>query len=262
MKARAEQVLVALERGIQHGERLGQRLLRLGDRLGLALVGRGHEHVDQDGEQGLLDLGHAPEAPLVAARLVLGARRPEAVLVEALGEIEVDRHQFEQLEVAVDQRRHLAVGIDLQILGRLQVLHLHAHVLERNVELVCDPERAGGARSGRSVDLYGHASSPKPFSRRARARRHIAVAMAEPFGHHRCEILVRPGDPAAGAHSIARRRGRRLGRLAAAQRPRRAHDELAELDDADVGRAEVLAGAVLDRALAVLDRGVLLAHAR
>src|SRR5690348_7304212 len=90
---------------------------------------------------------------------------------------------------------------------------------------------------------------------------HITVAMAEPFGHHRCEILVRPGNPAAGAHSIARRRGRRLGRLAAAQRPCGTHDELAELDDADVGRAEVLAGAVLDWALAVLDRGVLLAHA-
>src|SRR6185503_10403206 len=89
---------------------------------------------------------------------------------------------------------------------------------------------------------------------------YIAVAMAEPFGHHRCEILVRPGDPAAGAHSIARRRARRLGRLAAAKSPGRAHDQLAELDDADVGRAEMLARAVLDRALAVLYGGILLAH--
>jgi hypothetical protein len=50
-------------------------------------------------------------------------------------------------------------------------------------------------------------------------------------------------------------------RLAAlAQGARGAHDELAELDDAEVGRPEMLPGAVLDRALAVLDGGVLLAH--
>src|SRR5512142_679303 len=101
---------------------------------------------------------------------------------------------------------------------------------------------------------------PSPLVSEPVLAAHITMAMAEPFGHHRCEILVRPGDPAAGAHSIARRRGCRLGRLAAAQCPGRPHDELAELDDADVGRAEMLARAVLDRTLAVLDGGVLLAH--
>ena len=47
-EARAQQIVAALQRAVQHAERLGQRLLRLGDGVGLALVGRGHEHVDQD----------------------------------------------------------------------------------------------------------------------------------------------------------------------------------------------------------------------
>src|SRR5262249_29391822 len=89
----------------------------------------------------------------------------------------------------------------------------------------------------------------------------IAIAMAEALGHHRGEILVGRRDPAAGAHSVALGVARLLRSFAGRQCPGRSHDQLAELDDADVGRTEMLAGAVLHRALAVLDRGVLLADA-
>jgi hypothetical protein len=139
---RAEEILAVLQGAVQYVKRLGQRLLRLDDGLGLALVGRRHEHVDQDGEEGPLDLGHAPEAPLMADRLVLETGREESFLAVLGGEIEVDRHRFEELEVAVDQGRHLAVGIDLQVVGVLEILHLHGDVLERYVELVHDPQCA------------------------------------------------------------------------------------------------------------------------
>jgi hypothetical protein len=73
--------------------------------------------------------------------------------------------------------------------------------------------------------------------------------------------LSGPGDPAARAHGIFLRCPCSLRLLALLQRPGGAHDELAELDDPEVGRAEMLARAVLDRPLAVLDRRILLADA-
>ena len=45
------------------------------------------------------------------------------------------------------------------------------------------------------------------------------------------------------------------------QRAGRLHHQLAEMHDAEIGRAEMLTGAVGDRALAVLHRGVLLGDA-
>src|ERR1700680_3350203 len=85
--------------------------------------------------------------------------------------------------------------------------------------------------------------------------------MAETLGHYLGKFLVRPGDPAARAHGIFFRCPCSLRFLALLQRPRGAHDELAELDDAEIGRTEMFPGAILDRALAVLDRRVLLADA-
>jgi len=102
----------------------------------------------------------------MAHRLVLEAGRQEAVLVVLGRKIEIDRHRLEQLEVAVDQRRHLAVRIDLEIVGRLEVLHLERDMLERNVEFMHDPERTCGARSGGTVNLNRHCvCSPKGVGR-------------------------------------------------------------------------------------------------
>src|SRR5882757_9250715 len=89
----------------------------------------------------------------------------------------------------------------------------------------------------------------------------IAMPMAETLGHYLGDILVRPGDPGARTHDIFLRGLCSLRRLAFLQCPSGAHDELAELDDADIGRPEMFPGAVLDRALAVLDGRVLLADA-
>src|SRR5688500_14084187 len=85
--------------------------------------------------------------------------------------------------------------------------------------------------------------------------------MSETLGHDGGKILVRIGDPAAGTHGIFARSACRFRLIALPQGARRPHDELAELDNADVGRSEMFPGAVLDRTLAVLDGGVLLAHA-
>src|SRR5882757_8962978 len=85
------------------------------------------------------------------------------------------------------------------------------------------------------------------------------MPMAETLGHDLGDILVRPGDPGARTHGIFLRSLCSLRRLAFLQCPSGAHDELAELDDADIGRPEMFPGAVLDRALAVLDGRVLLA---
>ena len=76
------------------------------------------------------------------------------------------------------------------------------------------------------------------------------------------EILGLVGDAGAGAHGVAVLMRQMRGSLALLQRAGGVHDELAELHDAEIGRAEMLAGAVGDRALAVLDRGVLLATRR
>src|SRR5262249_46715156 len=88
----------------------------------------------------------------------------------------------------------------------------------------------------------------------------IAVAMTEALRHDRGEVLAGIGHPAAGAHGVARCRRSRARLFAPCKRTGRAHQEFAKLDHANVGRAKVLAGAVVDWTLAILDSGVLLAY--
>src|SRR5512139_921728 len=85
--------------------------------------------------------------------------------------------------------------------------------------------------------------------------------MTETFGHDCSEILAWIGDPGAGSHGISLSSLCRFRLIALLQGTGRTHHELAELDDAEIGRTEMLPGAVLDRALAVLDRRVLFADA-
>src|SRR5262245_24316862 len=83
--------------------------------------------------------------------------------------------------------------------------------------------------------------------------------MAETFGHDLRQTLVRRGHPAARAHRVTFCSLRRSWFLPVAKGAGGAHHELAELDNAEVGGAKMLPGAILDRTLAVLDGGVLLA---
>src|SRR5215475_15164863 len=83
--------------------------------------------------------------------------------------------------------------------------------------------------------------------------------MAETLGHHPRQILVRRGDPAARAHRVTSCSLCRSWLFAVAKGAGGAHHEPAELDDAEVGGAKMLLRAILDRTLAVLDGGVLLA---
>ena len=69
------------------------------------------------------------------------------------------------------------------------------------------------------------------------------------------------GDAGAGADGVALGAGGRLGLLAALQVACSVHHQLAEAQDAEIGRAQVLARAVGNRPLAVLHGGVLLRHA-
>src|SRR5215216_1113694 len=90
---------------------------------------------------------------------------------------------------------------------------------------------------------------------------HIARRVAEPLDHDRGEVLGLAGDAGAGAHGIAILVLEVRRRFAFLQRAGGIHHQLAEMHDAEIGRAEMFAGAVGDRALAVLHRGVLFRHA-
>src|SRR5215510_4758437 len=89
----------------------------------------------------------------------------------------------------------------------------------------------------------------------------IAVAMAEALGHHGGKAAIGRRHPGTGTDCILFWRSGRFRLPALLQRTGSAHHQLAELDDAEIGRTKMLPGAVLDRALAVLDRRVLLADA-
>src|ERR1700687_5207396 len=89
----------------------------------------------------------------------------------------------------------------------------------------------------------------------------IAGRVPKPLDHHRGQVLFLIGHAGAGAHGVAvlvREMSRPLSLL---QRAGALHHQFAEMHDAEIGRAEMLAGTVGDRTLAVLDRGVLFGHA-
>ena len=102
----------------------------------------------------------------------------------------------------------------------------------------------------------------KPLLRRCGPRPpDIAGRLAEALHHHGGQILGLIGHAGAGTHGVAVLMLKMLGRMALLQRAGAVHHQFAEMHDAEVGRAEMFAGAVGDRALAVLHRGVLLGHA-
>src|SRR6266702_6050886 len=85
--------------------------------------------------------------------------------------------------------------------------------------------------------------------------------VAETIQHHRGQILGLAGDAGTGAHRVAiLMRGLRW-QLAVLKRARQIHHDFPEMHDAEIGRTEMLAGPVGDRALAVLHGGVLLGDA-
>ena len=110
----------------------------------------------------------------------------------------------------------------------------------------------------RIVPLRGTTTTPPRRSGRAAD---IAGLIAEALDHHRGQILGLVRHAGAGAHGVAVLMREMRRRLALLQRAGGFHHQLAEMHDAEIGRAEMLAGAVGDRALAVLHRGVLFGHA-
>src|ERR1700722_6351765 len=88
-------------------------------------------------------------------------------------------------------------------------------------------------------------------------RSDIAGFLAEALEHDRGQILGLGGDAAAGTHRVAVLMPELRRPLALLQRAGGLHHQFAEMHDAEIGRAETLAGAVGDRPLAVLHRGVL-----
>src|SRR5260370_31046537 len=88
-----------------------------------------------------------------------------------------------------------------------------------------------------------------------------AGGVAKTLDHDRGQVLGLAGHAGAGAHGVALLMRKMRGRLALLQRASRVHHQFSEMHDAEIGRAEMFAGAVGDRALAVLYRCVLLRHA-
>src|SRR4051812_13741547 len=97
--------------------------------------------------------------------------------------------------------------------------------------------------------------------RRDPGRADKARGIAESLDHNRVEVLGLAGDAGAGTHRVAVLLFQMRRRSAQGQRTRRLHYQFAEMHDAEIGGAEMLARAVGDRALAVLHGGILFGDA-
>src|SRR6266513_4683733 len=80
----------------------------------------------------------------------------------------------------------------------------------------------------------------------------IAGRVAEALHHHSRQILGFVRYAGAGAHGVAVLMPELRRRFALLQRAGAIHHQFAKMQDAEIGRPEMLAGAVGDRALAVL----------
>src|SRR3954447_19623777 len=89
----------------------------------------------------------------------------------------------------------------------------------------------------------------------------IARRIAEPFDHHCREVLRLAGDAGAGADGVAVLMLQMRRRLAVLHCAGGVHHEPAEMQNAEISGPEMFAGAVGDRALAVLHGGVLFGDA-
>ena len=118
----------------------------------------------------------------------------------------------------------------------------------------------GPAFAGTTPDVQ---QAPGALLRRLSSRRGADIArdITVTLHHHVGQVLRLVRDVAAGAHGVAVlvRDMRRLDALL--QGARGVEHQLAEMHDAEIGRAEVLPGAILNRTLAVLHGGVLLGDA-
>src|SRR4029079_10267391 len=85
--------------------------------------------------------------------------------------------------------------------------------------------------------------------------------IAEALDHHGGQIFRLAGHAGAGAHGVAVLVLDVRRRFALLQRAGGLHHQLAEMHDAQIGGAEMLAGPVGDKALAVLHRSVLFGDA-
>src|SRR5882757_6766313 len=93
--------------------------------------------------------------------------------------------------------------------------------------------------------------------RRATRASDTTCGVAEALDHHRGQILALVRDTGAGADGVAVLMRHVRRRFAGLQLALRLHHQLAEMHDAQISRPKMLAGAVDDRALAVLHGGVL-----
>src|SRR5882724_3225242 len=85
--------------------------------------------------------------------------------------------------------------------------------------------------------------------------------VAEALDHDGGQVLGLVRHAGAGAHGVAVLMRKMRWALPLLQRAGAVHHQFPEMQDAKIGRAEMFAGAVGDRALAVLHGGVLLGHA-
>jgi hypothetical protein len=173
------------QRLVEHGERRSQRLERLADDGGIALLRRiGGEMVGQVEGVGLA-LGRGPERPHCGEAFLLHVLRRDRPAMLAR-EVEIDRQRFVHDEAVIVDRGHMAIRIDRHELGAagmdrrarsVGVRHAidldHRHMLEGDAEFVGEPDIARRARAIAAIDGQGHEQdsgeregAPNPGTRR------------------------------------------------------------------------------------------------
>jgi hypothetical protein len=121
-----------------------------------------------------------PELPLGDVRAARVVLRPEGALL-LRGEVLHDRAALPEAQVAVDERRHFAVGVERQVLGLLEVAHLllgdvdlEPEVLDRGVDAatvvrVVDAVELHGGQWATGVIAWEATPSPGAALREVRA---------------------------------------------------------------------------------------------
>src|ERR1700734_1409363 len=83
----------------------------------------------------------------------------------------------------------------------------------------------------------------------------ITGGITKPLEHHGRQVLRLVRHATAGTNGVAILMRQMCGRRARLQRACALHDDFTKMHDAEIGGAEMLAGAVGDRTLAVLHGG-------
>src|ERR1700730_13238759 len=140
-------------------------------------------------------LGHPPEAPLDGFGTPVRRRRLERAFAVLFGQVQVYRHRFPQDDAVVLENGDMTIGVELQMFGAFGLGHFERVVLILDAEFFERPQRAGGARLGRTVQLKHLSYLPAGFtgssSYLARAACEVQTDLVKRKRHHTRGTLIR-----------------------------------------------------------------------